>query len=77
MQTVLMPYQFDNEFVVSVTYEGGSELQSQNNKLKQAIEEAEGMVTFGLAVIARKVLRNTQNIVQKDGKLLRVFEVLF
>lgn len=76
MQTVLMPTEYADDFVVDVTYEGGSQLRARSNKLKSAIEEAEGLVTFGLAVIARSVLRNTHKIAVQDGTYMRVFEVL-
>lgn len=76
MQTVLMPTEYNDEFVVDVTYEGGSQLRARSDKLKNAVEEAEGMATFGLVVIARSVLRNTHRLIKQDGMYMRVFEVL-
>lgn len=75
MQTVLMPYTEDKEFVVEITYEGGSQLQASNNKLMDAIKEAEGMVTFGLGVKSRRILRKTKHLINQGGIHHRVFEV--
>jgi hypothetical protein len=76
MKTVLMPYDMNDEFVVDITYTGGSQLRSQHNKLMEAVKEAEGMVAFGLAVEARKVYRNTRKLADQGGKLHRIYEVL-
>ena len=76
MQTVIMPYNEDKEFVVEVTYEGGSQLQASNDKLMKAIEEAEGMVFFGLSIVSRRVLRKTKHLIDRGGVYHRVFEVM-
>lgn len=75
MQTILMPYTEDKEFVVEVTYQGGSQLQASNNKLMEAVKEAEGMVVFGLAVESRRILRKTKHLINQGGIHYRVFEV--
>ena len=38
MEKVLMPYDIDEEFVVEVTYQGGSQLQARNDKLMEAVK---------------------------------------
>lgn len=77
MQTVAMPFDEDKEFVVEVTYEGGSQLRASNDKLMSAITEAEGMIAFGLSVVSRRVFRKTKKLIEQGGVYHRVFEVMF
>lgn len=61
MDKVLMPNHFNDEFVVEVTCQGGSQLSTRNDKLKDAIDELDNMISFiGVKVDARRVLRKTQ-----------------
>lgn len=76
MKTVFMPVEYNDEFIVDVTYDGGSQLRARSDKLKPAMDEAEGMMAFGLGVIARSVFRNTHKLIKQDDMYVRVFEVL-
>lgn len=76
MRTVYMPYEINEEFVVEVTYQGGSQLQARNDKLMDAVKEAEGMTAFGLTVDTRRILRNTKQTVKLDNSYRRVYELI-
>lgn len=71
-----MPYNIDEEFVVEVTYQGGSQLQARNDKLMEAVKEAEGMTAFGLTVDTRRILRKTKQTVKVENSYQRVYELL-
>jgi len=77
MDKVLMPKHFNDEFVVEVTCQSGAQLHASHDKLKNAIDEIENMVSFiGIAVNARRVLRKTKHWINKDGDFHRVYEII-
>ena len=76
MRTVYMPYEINEEFIVDVTYQDGSQLQARNDKLMDAVKEAEGMTAFGLTVDTRRILRKTKQTVKLDNSYRRVYELI-
>lgn len=77
MDKVLMPKHFNDEFVVEVTCHGGSQLSTHNDKLKNAIDEMDNKVTFiGVKIDAQRVLRKTQQWVNQNGDIHRVYEII-
>lgn len=76
MEKVLMPFEINEEFVVEVTYQGGSRLQARNDKLMEAIKEASAMEAFGLAVDTSRVFRKTKQTVKVENSYQRVYELL-
>jgi hypothetical protein len=71
-----MPYEINEEFIVDVTYQDGSQLQARNDKLMDAVKEAEGMTAFGLTVDTRRILRKTKQTVKLDNSYRRVYELI-
>ena len=71
----LKPFDCKEEFIVTVTYQGGSKLSAKNNILKKAISEAESMVNFGMVVDKHEVLRKTGNTID-NGTWMSVYERL-
>lgn len=76
MEKVLMPYEVSEEFVVEITYQGGSRLQARNDKLMEAIKEASAMEAFGLAVDTSRVFRKTKQMIERGGIYSRVYEMI-
>ena len=76
MYTTLLPYKDNDVFIVEASYDGGAKLTGRGPKLKYAISEAEGMERFGMKVVSRKILMNTNQIVKQGDTFKRVFNVL-